>query len=74
MEPQICPVVCYHPRAEGAFYGIPDNTIVGILLDVGGHVDLVVPLDVVPKLDEIIIVGRADGTVVSTRSIGPYFI
>ena len=65
MEPQICPVVRNHPRAESTFYGVLECAVVGVVLNVGGHMDLVVFLDVVVESDEVMVVGATYDAVVA---------
>ena len=65
VEPQVCPVVSDNPGAEGALYNVPQAAVVGVVLDVGGHGDLVVCLDVVSESDEVVVVGEAYGAVIS---------
>ena len=53
-------------RAEGAHNSVLDNAVVGVLLDVGVHVNLVVILDMAAKFNKVIMIGEADITVVAT--------
>ena len=66
VEIQVRSVMHYYFRAEGAHNSVLDNAVVGMFLDVGVHVDLVVILDMMPKFNQVVMIGEADITVVAT--------
>ena len=66
VEIQVRSVMHEYFRAKGAHNSVFDNAVVGMFLDVGVHVDLVVILDMVPKFNQVIMIGEADITVVAT--------